>query len=59
MDNIKEGLMFAGRACRHSTPCKYWTYQPASRMCYLLKSCCVTVEDRARGFQSGPAGCPT
>ena len=51
--------MFAGRACRHSTPCKYWTYQPASRMCYLLKSCCVTLEDRARGFQSGPAGCPT
>ena len=51
---------FCGKACDPTTPCKFWTYRHASRECYLMKSCCLTVGEKASGFQSGnAASCPS
>merc|ERR1711868_252931 len=50
---------FCGMACDPTTPCKFWTFRHATRECYLMKTCCLSIGQDVAGFQSGKAGaCP-
>ena len=50
---------FCGMACDPTTPCKFWTFRHATRECYLMKTCCLSIGQNVAGFQSGKAGaCP-